>query len=244
MNTTSLITLPIRLGLAAARRTIEIANTAGRLVGLGGGADDAQAAAAEAVAEPVVKKARSAPRKPARSASSRSGAGAKRRPATRGARAAAGAAKAKRPSTRRASGAAKPTAATKVGAPSARESAPVAETSRPSPVAETPAPPAGLTEPPAVEPAPPAAVEPTPAAPEPAPPTPEPSEAPGSPQAVPTAPERVTGIERRFTPSEPTNGGAHSDAEPSPTELAERGEGRQPAPLGSHEPGGDSPRDD
>ncbi|MBV9212064.1 MAG: hypothetical protein JOZ25_00255 [Actinobacteria bacterium] len=46
-----------------------------------------------------------------------------------------------------------------------------------------------------------------------------------------TGEEERPAAERRFAPSEP------AEAEPSPSELAERGAGRPPAPLGASEPG-------
>ena len=178
MNPTSLITIPIRLGLAAARRTVEIASSAGRLIGLGGG--DAKA---ERKARPATEPARPA-RASRASARTRSGSAAARKPArakgASGSRATGSrATKAKRAParTRRGTTGARRTAATKEAAPTG------------------------------------AAAK----------------------EAAPTAPERVTGIERRFTPNEPV------DAEPSPVDLAARREGREPAPLGAREPGGESP---
>jgi len=55
--------------------------------------------------------------------------------------------------------------------------------------------------------------------------------------------------ERRFVPGEPRGSTEEREPEspepprrePSPAELAERGEGRQPAPLGATEPGSRDP---
>ena len=110
--------------------------------------------------------------------------------------------------------------------------APAAATAEP-PTAQPVAEPAPRPEPAASEPASPEPARPEPPAPEPATPTPPP---------LADRPEHT--VTRRFNAERTPD-----EAEPSPRELAERGQGRQPAPLGAEEtvgatgaPGtGDSP---
>ena len=80
-------------------------------------------------------------------------------------------------------------------------------------------------------PAPKRSARPKPAAATAPPPEAEPTPAPTPPPAA----QREREVTRRFN-AEQTSG---SDAEPTPRNLSEAGEGRQPAPLGSEEPAGE-----
>jgi hypothetical protein len=271
MNLTSLITLPARLGYEAARKALDVAFGAGRMIGLfGDGASDSQPAA----------EAPATPQKAARKASER------RAPTAK----AADRPKPARPRSTRAKPA--PKAKTTRSAKRASEprkragGAKPASEPRKRPVGAEPAtgppePPAAAAEPASVEPAEPASLG---------------SRVPGAVEADEvtlirkvkdevlrdldaaelavdvnpiggvvrlsgraTGSEQVRELQRRalsvpgvkrvenelLAPDAPAPGPFHAerhveDAEPLPTELADRGEGRQPAPLGAGDdaPGG------
>jgi hypothetical protein len=267
----SLITLPARLGYEAARKALDVAFGAGRMIGLfGGDGGDAQPVAETAPKE-APRAARQAPeeRRTAALPAERS------KPAARS----TGRAKPARPR----STPAKP--------------APKAKTTRSAKRASEPRKRAGGGAKPATTPPPPAAAAAEPASVEPAPePTPLGSRVPGAVEAEAvalisrvqeevvrdldaaeltidvnpiggvvrlsgraTGSEQVRELQRRalsvpgvkrvenelLVPDAPAPGPFHAerhveDAEPLPSELADRGEGRQPAPLGAGDdaPGG------
>lgn len=267
MNFTSIITLPARLGYEAARRTLDLAVGAGRMVGLFG--DDDSKAPAEAPQatprrkpEPAVRSEQARPQraKPARARSART------KPSTSARSGARGAATPRK----RASGSTPAKAAKPAAAAEPRSPAPPGVPAEPSPVelADTgtgrqPAP-LGSRVPGAVEAEEVALIRRVET---------EVLRDTDAPIAVDVNPiggvvrlsGRATGVDqvrelqRRAltvpgvkrvenelqvpdTPAPgPFNAERHdADAEPLPSELADRGEGRQPAPLGASDdaPGG------
>jgi hypothetical protein len=247
MNLTSLITLPARLGYEAARKALDVAFGAGRMIGLFGGGDGDAQPSAEAPATPQ-KAARKAPERRAPTAK------AAERP------------KPARPRSTRAKPApkAKTTrSAKRASEPRKRASAQAPEGTQPGPAAEPT--PLGSRVPGAVEAdevilirkvkdevlrdldAAELAVDVNPIG----------GVVRLSGRA--TGSEQVRELQRRalsvpgvkrvenelLVPDAPAPGPFHAarhveDAEPLPSELADRGEGRQPAPLGAGDdaPGG------
>lgn len=317
MNLTSLISLPGRLGYEAARRTIDLAFGAGRMVGLFGGSSEEQAErAAAATRDPEAKPrtrrtAASARSKPARQrTSSRAKPAQPRGGARRGsggtrARGGSGRSAGAGPGSGRSAGAGRGSGRSAGDGPGSARSAgaggPARTTAPGEATSGTPARPEGERAP-ATTSEPASTSEPAPAS-EPASASEPAQPASRTPGAVgsgdveligkvqaevlrdiegtaitvdvnpiggvvrlsgrSTGADQVRELQRRalavpgvkrvenelLVPDTPAPGPFHAerhdaDAEPLPTELADRGEGRQPAPLGAGDdaPGGGDPR--